>query len=384
MAQVARRRTAGGEVRYDVRTRIDGRVVTRTFRRRKDADDYAATIEADKLRGVAIDPRVSRLTAAELAAEWLDSNPAKRPDTRATDEYHLRAHLLPAIGRRPIASVTPAHIQGLVKELDSRLAARTVRRALGVLRAMFAYAVAGDLLVRSPYRRIKLPRVEPRARRVPSADELSLLVDAIPESYQTMIYLAAVLGLRFSEIAGLSVRRVDMLRATISVAETVTRDAHGCPVFGPPKSEASRRTLAVPPELVARLARHFAGEGRTGADGEALVFAAPEGGPLRYANWRNRVWLPACRASGLEGLGFHDLRRANATALVHLGVDVKTAQTRLGHSDVRLTIGLYAQAESASDRDAANRLGGLFMRNARDSRAMDVSGNKEAPNGSGA
>lgn len=42
---------------YDVRTRIGGRVVTRTFKRRKDADAYANTVEADKLRGVARDPR---------------------------------------------------------------------------------------------------------------------------------------------------------------------------------------------------------------------------------------------------------------------------------------------------------------------------------------
>jgi len=43
------------------------------------------------------------------------------------------------------------------------------------------------------------------------------------------------------------------------------------------------------------------------------------------------------------GVTFHDLRRANATALVHAGVDMKTAQARLGHSDPRLTLGVYAQ-----------------------------------------
>jgi hypothetical protein len=42
-------------------------------------------------------------------------------------------------------------------------------------------------------------------------------------------------------------------------------------------------------------------------------------------------------------------------------VDVKTAQERLGHSDVRMTIGLYAQVEQQSDRAAADQLGKLFM-----------------------
>jgi len=44
------------------------------------------------------------------------------------------------------------------------------------------------------------------------------------------------------------------------------------------------------------------------------------------------------------GLGFHDLRRANATALVAAGVDIKTAQALLGHPNAQLTLGLYAQA----------------------------------------
>jgi integrase len=94
------------------------------------------------------------------------------------------------------------------------------------------------------------------------------------------------------------------------------------------------------------------------------LFVAPAGGPLHYWNWLRRVWHPACVAGGLGqlvevegsdrmryvGLGFHDLRRANATALVAEGVDPKTAQARLGHSNPRLTLGLYAQATEAADR----------------------------------
>jgi integrase len=81
-----------------------------------------------------------------------------------------------------------------------------------------------------------------------------------------------------------------------------------------------------------------------------------------------RVWLPAARGAGLEGLTFHDLRRANATALVLDGVDLKTAQTRLGHSDPRLTLGVYAQATSEADRAAADALGRRFL----DARAVNA------------
>ena len=64
-------------------------------------------------------------------------------------------------------------------------------------------------------------------------------------------------------------------------------------------------------------------------------------------------------------------RRANATAMVLRGLDLKTAQTRLGHSDPRLTIGIYAQATNEADRAAADRLGEHFTVRKPEPRAMD-------------
>ena len=144
----------------------------------------------------------------------------------------------------------------------------------------------------------------------------------------------------------------------------------------------------MPAGLADMLAEHLTQLGATAAVPEELVFPAPEGGPLRYANWRRRVWQPACVAAGVgevnkdhetkqeryTGAGFHDLRRANATGLVLAGVDLKTAQTRLGHSDPRLTIGLYAQATTDADKAAAEALGAHFSDSARDARGIADSG----------
>jgi len=76
--------------------------------------------------------------------------------------------------------------------------------------------------------------------------------------------------------------------------------------------------------------------------------------------------------SGLVSAGFHDLRRASATALVAGGMDVKTAQARLRHSDPRLTLGIYAQATSAGDRAAAELLGKQFLGASRTQRARQT------------
>jgi len=176
-----------------------------------------------------------------------------------------------------------------------------------------------------------------------------------------MVYVGAVLGLRWGEVAGLRVGRLDFLRGTLTVAEQVTQDGKGGILLGPPKSASGRRTLAVPGALMELLSEHLSRRGLTGADPEAFVFTARRGGPLDYSHWRIRVWRPAVATAGLTGLTFHDLRRAAATGLIAEGVDLKTAQTRLGHADPRLTLAVYAQATTEADRVAADRLGARFM-----------------------
>jgi len=115
----------------------------------------------------------------------------------------------------------------------------------------------------------------------------------------------------------------DILQRRLNVEETVARDGKGKTVLGPPKSDASTTTITMPKALADVLAKHMAMRGLTAADGDAFLFPDKRSGPLRYSNWRNRVWLPAIRAAGLEGVGFHDLRRATATALVAEGVDIR-------------------------------------------------------------
>lgn len=226
---------------------------------------------------------------------------------------------------------------------------------------MFNYAVAVDRLGRSPCRGVRPPRRDVRERRVLTTNEIARLAEATDQPYRAMVWLGAVVGLRYSEVAGLRVGRLDLLEDKLTVAETVTRDGHGGTAFGPPKSAASRRTVALPRMLTELLAEHPWRRGLTEADANELVFVSPDGGPLPYENWRNRIWLPACQRADLEGIGFHDLRRLSATLLVAEGVDTKTAQFRLGHSDVRLTLGLYAQTVVEAERVAADRLGERFF-----------------------
>lgn len=358
---IHQRGTVKGRV-YDVRLRgPDGREVSRTFRTKREAVEYEAAQRTAKARGAWVDPRGANVTMAELSREWLASNPAKRQSSRARDESALRVHVLPVLGHRKIGALTPGDIRALVTDWSVRMAPRTVRRTYGTVRAVLNYAVESDLVLRSPCRGIRLPAVEQGARRIVEPGDLIRLANSMPEEFAPMVWLGAVLGLRWGEVAGLRVGRIDLLRRTVTVAEQVTRGIGGMGFVSPPKSAAGHRTLTIPVGLTSLLSAHLAQRGLTGADADAFLFANADGGPLDYSNWRRRVWLPAAENADLTGLGFHDLRRTNATAMVLDGVDMKTAQARLGHSDPRLTLAIYAQATGEGDRSAAEKLGARLM-----------------------
>lgn len=93
---IRQRRTRTGERRYDVRLRNpSGTVYTRTFRTRREAEGFEGSERASRARGGWLDPRRAEQSLQEVAGDWLDSNPAKRPSSRARDASALRVHILP-------------------------------------------------------------------------------------------------------------------------------------------------------------------------------------------------------------------------------------------------------------------------------------------------
>lgn len=114
MASIDKRETTRG-VRYDVRYRDPtGRAREKAFRRRKDAERFARQVEVDKDRGLFVDPTPARTPLGEVATAWLASNPGKRGGSWQRDETVVRRHIVPALGDRPIGSLTPGDVQAVV------------------------------------------------------------------------------------------------------------------------------------------------------------------------------------------------------------------------------------------------------------------------------
>ena len=103
------------------------------------------------------------------------------------------------------------------------------------------------------------------------------------------------------------------------------------------KTSASRRTIIIPAFLVDLLAAHL-----KRAPESEFVFSTKDGRPIRRSNFRQRVWMPAVKRSGLDAkLRFHDLRHTCASLLIEQGAHPKEIQARLGHSSITTTLDRY-------------------------------------------
>jgi integrase len=202
---------------------------------------------------------------------------------------------------------------------------------------------------------VPLPKVEREEMRFLTPAEVAALADVIHPRYRALVLVGAYGGLRIGELAGLRRSRVDLLRGTVQVAEIVV-EVRGLLHVGPPKTQTSRRTVGLPRFVVEELAAHL---GRPG-DLEALVFTAPQGGPLRLPAFRGRVWRPAVIAAGLDGLRIHDLRHTAVALWIAAGANPKEVSARAGHASVSFTLDRYGHLYPEADTALRDRLDALY------------------------
>jgi integrase len=184
--------------------------------------------------------------------------------------------------------------------------------------------------------------------------EVARLADSIRPCYRALVLLGAYGGLRIGEMAGLRRGRVDLDQGMVEVVEIVT-EVSGYLHFGPPKTRAGYRRVGLPRVVVEALAEQLARPGSA----DDLVFMGPQGGTLRLAGFRHRIWRPATRAAGLDGLRIHDLRHTAVALWIAAGANPKEVAARAGHTSVSFTLDRYGHLYPDADQALRDRLDAL-------------------------
>ncbi|MDQ3980734.1 MAG: site-specific integrase [Actinomycetota bacterium] len=354
---MARRRSPWGSVRklpsgrYQCRYRVEGieYVAPTTFRTQREADAHLAAVRADLERELWIDPQAGRVALADYAWRWLDERPALRPRTRELYESELKLHILPMLGGTELGKLTPSTVRTWHARLlkSDGPGPTTVAKCYRLLRAILGTAVEDGLLAKNPCV-IKGAGVERHEERpIATVEEVLNLADAIEPRFRAMVLLASFTSLRLGELLGLNRRCLDLDAGTVDVVKQIQELGKGGHYHGLPKSDAGRRTVAIPGALLPALRLHVSMWAGVGPDD--LVFPGRQGKPLRRATFY-KAWHAAVNQVGLTHLRFHDLRHTGNTLAAGTGASTKELMVRMGHSSPRAAL-IYQHA--TKQRDAA-------------------------------
>lgn len=366
--------------------------------------DHGLKADADKTTfgAFADEYHEARKAAGEIGRTRLDS---ERQELNTIKRY---------IGDTPLRDLTPQTVETLYSTIRrDKVAERgsysgtTMNQIHGTLKRVLQKAVDYDLLIRNPCDKVQAPKKDDPDRRYLSIDEGARLLRCVDETeaeaYKEMdekearqtergnlfgrtylrglnivgnilaVRIGLATGLRRGEVFALSWGDVALNQPCIKVRRSLTTYGE----LKTPKSKAGIRTVA----LDATTAAHLEYWKRRQAvellkigikqDDTTPVCCSEKGGFVDLHNY-GRWWRRFRDRNGFGSLKFHELRHTQATQLFANGVDVKTVQTRLGHSNASLTLNWYAHAIPENDEKAAKLIGELFAAEPDEQRIIEV------------
>ncbi|GIF15272.1 hypothetical protein Ate01nite_53040 [Actinoplanes teichomyceticus] len=332
------------------------------------AAQWRTLVESEIIRGEWQAPEAGDVHLARYGREWI-AHRKLQPRTRENYEDLFRLHIEPTLGHLALGAIKPQTIRSWRgKLLEDGTSEPQAVKAYSLLRAVLNTAVREDeILKQSPCRIPGYDRYHTPERPVATVAQVLALAEQMPPRYVALITVAAFSRLRWGELAALRRCDVDMQGGTVRVPRKLAALKSGLE-FGPPKSAAGIRVVALPAMARQALTRHLADF--TGADPEALVFTGDKDMPLRTGNFRRAVkWSTALADAGMPvGFHFHDLRHTGNHLAAASGASTRELIHRMGHASMRTAL-IYQHATSERDREIAESMDKRIARSAKPKRA---------------
>lgn len=341
-------------------------------RRRKDVYGKTRKEVVEKLQALqrahAAGMTFSKLTVKAFLEEWLEQTVKRKNRVRTYDKYaqDIEHHLVPALGHHQLAKLTPSHVQALLNQLeDAGLSHRSIRNVRAVLRCALNQALRFGYVTRNVAALVDVPgSVTFQPVTIDEAQARRLIEATREHRFEVLFRFALGLGLRKGEILGLRWEDVDLAAATMRITGSLQRQ-RGRLERSATKTDASVRTIALPPMLLAMLRKHrerqeqLRSVARRWTD-SGLVFTSSVGTAIEPSDL-SREFKKVLKRAGLpENLRFHDLRHACATLLIVMGVHPRVVMEILGHSQIGTTMNIYAHVLPRVQREAVTGLDALF------------------------
>ncbi len=325
------------------------------------AQELLAAALTELRQGISLEP--GRVTVEQFMERWLRDVKAHDVE-RGTHAFYTdkATYITDALGKVLLRSLTGPMVQEMYSDLLARgLSHTTVRATATTLKAMLAQAHRWNLVARNvaatdakPPRAIKYqPKV------LAEAEVRQMLASSADHRLYPAMAVAVTTGLRPGELRGLRWEQVDTERRELTVLHTVDDLPGGGWVLKVPKSERSKRSVALGATAIAALAQQrqqqrlerMAAGPRWQDNG--LVFTTNIGTPLNESNTVKMLNAMQEKA-GVPQTRVYDLRHTHATLLLLAGIPVHVVAARLG-DDAATVLKHYAHLLPTTQREAADK-----------------------------
>jgi integrase len=329
-----------------------------TFERKKEADAYHATVKVDVSKGMHTAPSKS-LTVAEAAEVWIKRVEADGRERTTVRQYrqHVDLHIVPRLGATKIANLNVPKVESFRDDLLADLSRAMGRKVLTSLKSLLKSVGHSHIAAGVSIKRDKRKRKLEVGRDIPELREVkAVFAEATRTRDRALMLTVALTGLRASELRGLRWFDVDLKGAEIHVRQRADRYK----VIGPPKSEASVRTLPLPPEALLALK---AWKLECPLNEGDLVFPTSTGNVEHHSNMLRSLAPVIVEAGLVDSKGepkyaLHAFRHFFASWCINprarggRQLSPKEVQTLMGHSSIMMTFDIYGHLFPRSDDSA--------------------------------
>lgn len=358
MASIRERARADGSTSYAVlwRDADTGKQTSYPLESPGEAERFRRLVEANGNSLTAVERLLEKIviggpTVAENMARHVEMLTRAGPDQIKRYENAIKNYFSERLGKLPVAAVEHEDVVLWVKYMQTKtykgapLSAKTIANHHGLLSASMETAVRLKRRGDNPCRGVRLPRDESIKEKMHfmTAAESLAVVQAHPNRYQPLMAFLRGTGARFGEATALlgSDFHLDVQQPTVRIEKAWKRDAHDRFYIGPPKTPKSRRTISLPPSLVAIVRPSVEAAGAQG-----LVFTTSYGGPIRHSSFYEFWAASLDKLKYPEGAGnrprIHDMRHTHASLMLGAGMSPFELSRRLGHESIQTTVDRYS------------------------------------------
>ncbi|MFC1869870.1 tyrosine-type recombinase/integrase [Chloroflexota bacterium] len=327
---------------------------------KKDAQKRLSELLHQKDTGTYMKP--GKLTTDEYLKRWLTEYAKASLSPRGYERYAgiIRQHFTPDFGAIPLTQLKPEHLQKhYTTRLANGLSPRTIRYHHAVIHKALETALKWGLVSRNVADSVDIPRIHRTEMQTWDENEINLFLSTTKASqYYALFHTALFTGMRRSELLALRWSDIDFIFSQLSVTRGLHHLKDGSYVFTQPKSEKSRRTIALSPSTMLTLQAHHDKQAMDRAmlgvplTDNDLVFCQYDGSPFR-PNTITRAWVVISERAGVKRIRLHDARHTHASLMLKQGIHPKIVQERLGHSTIAMTLDTYSHVAPGLQQAAA-------------------------------